>query len=110
APMAVPASGRVLTPRPGLAEVPVYGRAYPEKEAYPAGVTPQEIVPLPYRIAAGQRYATGGQVPGEYYSAPTFDTSGHTVVRGKLRYYEIQYGHRVGYVRADDVVVRTARR
>lgn len=110
APVAVPASGRVLTPRPGLTEVPVYGRAYPEKEAYPAGVTPQEIVPLPYRIAAGQRYATGGQVPGEYYSAPTFDTSGHTVVRGKLRYYEIQYGHRVGYVRADDVVVRTAKR
>lgn len=109
APAAVPARGQVLTPRPGLAEVPVYGRAYPEKEAYPAGVTPQEIVPLPYRIGAGQRYAAGGRVPGEYYFAPVFDTAGHTVVRGKEQYYAVQYGHRVGYVRAADVVVRPAR-
>src|SRR5262249_33470156 len=37
-PTAVNASGLVVTPAAGLKDIPVYGRAYPEKEAYPAGV------------------------------------------------------------------------
>ena len=35
-------------------DVPVYGRAYPEVEAYPAGITPQPVSPLPYKLLAGQ--------------------------------------------------------
>ncbi|MFF7356460.1 N-acetylmuramoyl-L-alanine amidase [Streptomyces filipinensis] len=102
---AVPAQGLVITPRDGLASVPVYGRAYPEKEAYPADVPAQAVVPLPYTIPAGQKYVVGDVVPGEYYYAVTFTTDSHRVVVGKDLYYEIQYGHRVGFVRAADVTV-----
>ncbi|MFG2501104.1 N-acetylmuramoyl-L-alanine amidase [Streptomyces sp. NPDC048441] len=104
-PTAVDASGLVVTPKGDAKEIPVYGRAYPEKEAYPAGVPVQPVTPLPYKLLAGQKYATGGKVPGEYFYAPTFDTAPHKVVRGKDTYYEVQFGHRVAYVRAADVRV-----
>ncbi|MDN0199077.1 N-acetylmuramoyl-L-alanine amidase [Streptomyces sp. S.PNR 29] len=102
-PTAVPASGRVVTPRAGLESVPVYGRAYPEQAAYPAGVPAQSVSPLPYRLPKGQRYVVGDRVPGEYYYAVTFDEASHRVVVGKDLYYEIQFGHRVAFVRAADV-------
>ncbi|MGW2559488.1 N-acetylmuramoyl-L-alanine amidase [Streptomyces sp. NPDC001514] len=104
-PTALGARAQVLTPRDGLAEVPVYGRAYPEPSAYPAGVPVQAVTPLPYKLLAGQRYVIGGQTPGEYYFASTYDTTGHTVVRGAETYYEIQFGHRVAFVKAADVQV-----
>ncbi|MFC9389132.1 N-acetylmuramoyl-L-alanine amidase [Streptomyces venezuelae] len=105
APTAVNARGLVLTPREGLASVPVYGRAYPEAAAYPAGVPVQAVSPLPYRLLAGQRYVVGGRTPGEYFFAPVFDSSGHKVVRGQDEYYQIQFGHRVAFVKAADVRV-----
>ncbi|GLW06171.1 amidase [Microtetraspora sp. NBRC 13810] len=104
-PVAVPSRGLVVTPKPGRATVPVYGRAYPEPEAYPAGVPVQELVPLQYTFPAGQRYTLGLTAYGEYYRAVTFDASRHVVVRGKLKYYQIQFGHRVMFVKADDVTV-----
>ncbi|MFJ4923873.1 N-acetylmuramoyl-L-alanine amidase [Streptomyces sp. NPDC088725] len=102
-PAAVNSRGSVVTPRAGLAEVPVYGRAYPEASAYPSDIPVQAVSALPYKLLAGQRYVVGGRVPGEYLYAPTFETSGHRVVRGKEMYYEIQFGHRVAYVKASDV-------
>jgi hypothetical protein len=45
----------------------------------------------------------GGSDVGEYYYATTFDTAGHAVIRGRLRYEQIQFGHRVFYVNSDDV-------
>ncbi|WP_409055908.1 N-acetylmuramoyl-L-alanine amidase [Streptomyces sp. SYP-A7185] len=104
-PTAVDAKGLVVTPKGDAKDIPVYGRAYPEKEAYPAGVPVQPVTPLPYKLLAGQKYAIGDKVPGEYFYAPTFDTAPHKVVRGKDTYYEIQFGHRVAYVRAADVKV-----
>ncbi|MFI1760569.1 N-acetylmuramoyl-L-alanine amidase [Streptomyces sp. NPDC020800] len=108
-PTAVPAAGLAVTPKDGLASVPVYGRAYPEKEAYPAGVPAQTVVALPYTMAAGQKYVVGDVVPGEYYYAVTFTTDSHRVVVGKDLYYEIQYGHRVAFVRAADVRLEGSR-
>ncbi|MFE7271946.1 N-acetylmuramoyl-L-alanine amidase [Streptomyces sp. NPDC057623] len=102
-PTAVDAAGPVVTPKDGVKSVPVYGRAYPEASAYPADVPVQAVSPLPYTLPAGQRYAVGGKVPGEYYYAVTFDEGAHRVVVGKDQYYEIQFGHRVAYVRAADV-------
>lgn len=102
-PTAVDASGQVVTPKAGLTQIPVYGRAYPEAAAYPAGVPVQAVSPLPYKILAGQKYAVGDKVPGEYFYAPTFDTTSHKVVIGTDMYYEIQFGHRVAFVRAADV-------
>ncbi|MDO0929122.1 peptidoglycan recognition family protein [Streptomyces sp. TG1A-8] len=104
-PTAVRASGLVATPKDGLASVPVYGRAYPEKDAYPADVPAQSVVPLPYTLPAGQKYVVGDALPGEYYYAVTFTPDSHRVVVGEDLYYEIQYGHRVAFVRAADVRV-----
>ncbi|MBM9510522.1 N-acetylmuramoyl-L-alanine amidase [Actinacidiphila acididurans] len=107
APTAVNALALVATPKPGLASIPVYGRAYPEASAYPAGVPVQGLYAMPYQVLAGQRYVVGGAVHGEYYYAVTYDPStSHTVVRGKQLYYEVQLGHRVEWVRADDVDLR----
>jgi hypothetical protein len=100
---AQPAIGKVITPKPGLASIPVYGRAYPEPEAYPANVPVQTITPLPYTLSAGQRYSASDVVNSEYYSATTFDLADHVVVRGKTKYVQIQFGHRIAYVKADDV-------
>ncbi|MER5406287.1 peptidoglycan recognition family protein [Streptomyces sp. NPDC002769] len=104
-PTAVSTSGQVITPKAGLADIPVYGRAYPEKEAYPAGIPAQAVSPLSYKLLAGQKYVVGDKVPGEYFYSPTFDTTSHKVVTGKDMYYEIQFGHRVEFVRAADVDV-----
>ncbi|UKY48673.1 N-acetylmuramoyl-L-alanine amidase [Streptomyces inhibens] len=105
-PTAVNAKGLIATPKAGREEIPVYGRAYPEKEAYPAGVPYQTVSPLPYKLTAGQAYAVGGRMTGEFFYAPTFDVSKHAIVRGADVYYEVQLGHRVGFVRAADVDVR----
>ncbi|WBC13238.1 N-acetylmuramoyl-L-alanine amidase [Micromonospora sp. WMMA1998] len=108
APTAKWATGFVVTPRPGRATIPVYGRAYPEQAAYPDTIPYQTISPLQYTLAAGQRYAVGGVLPGEYYRAVSFDGSApgdRTVVRGKNRYVQVQFGHRIMYVNLDDVLV-----
>nr|WP_229844749.1 N-acetylmuramoyl-L-alanine amidase [Streptomyces cinnamoneus] len=107
-PTAVGSRGRLVTPREGLKEIPVYGRAYPEKDAYPEGVPVQAVTPLPYKLLAGQEYVLGATSPGEYLWATTFEPAGHRVVRGKDVYYEIQFGHRVAFVKAADVTVRTS--
>ncbi|WP_405886203.1 peptidoglycan recognition family protein [Streptomyces longwoodensis] len=104
-PTAVPAAGLVITPKEGRDGIPVYGRAYPEASAYPEGVPAQAVSPLRYTVPKGQRYVVGDRVPGEYYYAVTFTTDSHRVVVGKDLYYEIQYGHRVAFVRAADVDV-----
>ncbi|MFE9593020.1 N-acetylmuramoyl-L-alanine amidase [Streptomyces sp. NPDC006294] len=104
-PTAVGAREAVLTPRDGLTEAPVYGRAYPEASAYPAGIPVQAQSPLPYKLLAGQKYVVGDRVPGEYLYATTYDTAGHRVVRGQEMYYAIQFGHRVAFVKEADVRV-----
>jgi hypothetical protein len=106
APAAKWTTGLVAVPKPGRATIPVYGRAYPEQAAYPAGVPYQTITPLQYTLAAGQRYAVGNVLTGEYYRANTFDGSGAgdwTVIRGKIKYAQIQFGHRIMFVNLDDV-------
>ncbi|GGO64914.1 N-acetylmuramoyl-L-alanine amidase [Nonomuraea cavernae] len=108
APTAIPSTGLVVTPKPGLETVPVYGRAYPEEEAYPEGIPYQAVTPLQYTFAAGEKYTLSGPAAAEYYRAVTFDPAGHTVVRGETRYLQIQFGHRIMFVKADDVRVTLA--
>ncbi|MEV0230360.1 N-acetylmuramoyl-L-alanine amidase [Nonomuraea sp. NPDC050786] len=106
APTAVPSAGLVVTPKPGKATVPVYGRAYPEQEAYPADIPYQAVTPLQYTFSAGEKYTLAGAAPAEYYRAVTFTMDqDHKVVRGKTKYLQIQFGHRVMFVKADDVQV-----
>jgi hypothetical protein len=101
--------GTVISPKPGLASIPVYGSAFPEASAYPSAVPVRANDPLVYQIPAGQAYVTTGQVPDDYYYAVTFDSSlpdDHTVIHGQTRYYQIMLNHRLFYVNADDVTVR----
>jgi hypothetical protein len=66
------------------------------------------VTPLQYTIAAGQSYVTSGRVPTDYYYSWTFDGSlpdDRTDVLGSDSYYQIQLGHRIGFVRAADVDV-----
>ena len=101
--------GLVATPKAGRTSIPVYGRAYPEAAAYPAGVPYQTITPLQYTLPAGQEYAVGQINPSEYYRAITFDGSSPgdwTVIRGEMTYVQIQFGHRLMYVDRNDVDLR----
>ncbi|MBY8875563.1 N-acetylmuramoyl-L-alanine amidase [Micromonospora sp. PLK6-60] len=111
APTAKWATGFVVTPKPGKTTIPVYGRAYPERAAYPATIPYQAVTPLQYTFPAGQRYALGGVLPGEYYRAVSFDGSApgdRTVVRGANRYVQLQFGHRVMYANLADVQILPA--
>ncbi|GAA3447733.1 N-acetylmuramoyl-L-alanine amidase [Planomonospora venezuelensis] len=101
----VRASGPLVTPRPGLSSVRLYGRAYPERSAYPEGVEPQRLVPLQYSLPAGQLYSVGLTRRGSYLRAVTFDASRHLVVGGETVYHQIQFGHRFMFVKASDVTL-----
>lgn len=101
-PTAVPVRAATVTPR-GDRAVRVYGRAFPERSAYPPGVPVQRLVPLQYRLRPGQRYTVGLTVRSAYLRAASFDTSRHVLVTGDLVYHQIQLGHRIAYVKADDV-------
>ncbi|MFF4350244.1 N-acetylmuramoyl-L-alanine amidase [Streptomyces sp. NPDC001530] len=108
-PTAVGAKGRMVTPKEGLNEIPVYGRALPEENAYPEGMPEQPESPLPYSLLAGQRYVTRSQLTGSYIDRSSYGDTPSPVVKGREKYYEIQFGHRLAYVRASDVDVVTAR-
>lgn len=102
-------TGQVVSPADPNASVPVYGRAYPERSAYPKAIPYQRISPLQYTIKPGQSYVLADAgVQTNYYYATTFNLSlprDHTVVTGKDAYDEIWLGHRVAYVKASDVTV-----
>jgi hypothetical protein len=112
APDAFAKPGLVVKPKAGLKTVPVYGRAYPEQAAYPAGIPYQTVTPLQYTIGEGQAYPVGdANIETDYYRAVTFDTqppADHVQVLGKDRYYQIWFGHRMAYVRAADVDLKLA--
>jgi hypothetical protein len=98
APTVVPGGGMLIEPKPGLASIPVYGRAYPSDVSTDT---------LGYTIPAGQMYVADGQVGADYYSASTFDTPSDYVLykNESERYYEISFNHRIAFVRASDVKV-----
>jgi N-acetyl-anhydromuramyl-L-alanine amidase AmpD len=101
--------GLVAIPKKDKATIPVYGRAYPEATAYPAGVPVQAISPLQYTLSTGQRYAVGAVLPGQYYRATTFagtSPGDWTVIQGDKTYVEIQFGQRVAFVDKTDVDLR----
>ncbi|MFG1684350.1 N-acetylmuramoyl-L-alanine amidase [Nonomuraea sp. NPDC049269] len=104
APNAIPARGPLVTPL--RKHVKVYGLAYPGEPAYRRrGVTYQAPTPLTYVIQPGQYYSLGLTLHGSYQAAKSFNPAGHVMVKGKIRYHQIQFGHRVMYVMAKDVRV-----
>ncbi|MFD9947603.1 N-acetylmuramoyl-L-alanine amidase [Nonomuraea sp. NPDC059023] len=104
APTAIPAAGPLVTPVKD--KVRVYGRAYPEKSAYAGSRSRfQRHVPLNYVIRRGQSYSAGLTLTGTYHRADSIHPARHDTVKGRLRYHQIQLGHRVMFVRAEDVRV-----
>lgn len=107
---ATPVRGWIVKPRT-KAGAPVYGRAYPEQAAYKkygGNIPYQDVEPLPYTLAKGQAAVYGGPTPTDYYYAKTINSTlpdDHTDVVGSNRYYEVQIGHRIGFVMAKDVLL-----
>lgn len=106
---AIKVGGTLVEPKAGVDAVPTYGRAYPEPSAYPEGVPDQGTDPLSYQLRAGQRAVlTDSTVSTDYYRATEFDGTppdDHIDIRGKTKYLQISFGHRIMYVKADDVKV-----
>ena len=98
APTVIPGGGTLITPKPGLAPIPVYGTAYPSSVS---------TATLGYTIPAGQEYVADGNVGADYYWAKIFNApSTYSVYASNSeRFYEISFNHRVAYVRASDVQV-----
>ncbi|WP_329577058.1 N-acetylmuramoyl-L-alanine amidase [Kitasatospora sp. NBC_01250] len=102
----------LLTPRSGLASIPVYGRAYPEAAAYapyPAIKAPA-VVPVSATIAAGQEYlaAESTPQPGQYFYDENINgdaPNDRTLVVGKDTYYPIRFNHRLAFLNSADVRV-----
>ncbi|MBO0829764.1 MAG: N-acetylmuramoyl-L-alanine amidase [Streptosporangiales bacterium] len=106
-PTAVRSAGLVATPKPGKDSIPFYGRAFPEQSAYPPDIPYQTVTPLQYSLKAGQTTPVAGFPKTDYYYAVAFDVPGRDVV-GTDRYYWVQVGHRMGFVRAADVDLKQA--
>ncbi|WP_371483063.1 N-acetylmuramoyl-L-alanine amidase [Kitasatospora sp. NBC_00315] len=106
----------VLTPRQGVASIPVYGRTYPETTKYPAGIDTTNLAPVSYTsvtVPAGQSYVALGPDPvkGDYYYTQNINgdaPNDRTLVVGDETYYPIRYNHRLAYLKASDVEARTA--
>lgn len=98
-----------IMPKRGLDSVPVYGAAYPKASAYPDTIPVQQFDEL-YQISGKQMYATTGEwLPNDYFYDATINYSlpdDHMIVRGHTKYYQISLNHRIGYVKASDVVLR----
>ena len=94
----IPGSGTLITPKAGLASIPVYGAAYPS--SYSTATLDK------YSIPAGQTYVAKELVTADHYHATLFDDpSSYYVETSPEQFYEIFFNHRIAYVRADDVDV-----
>ena len=95
--------------RPGLSSIPVYPNAYPEAAAYPSDIPVVALVPS-YQLPVGQSYPTSGlSLPADYFYDATIDSSlpdDHAIVHGRQKYYQISFNHHIGFVKAEDVIVK----
>ncbi|GAB3486536.1 N-acetylmuramoyl-L-alanine amidase [Flexivirga lutea] len=93
--------------KPNGKDIQVYGRAYPESSAYPDPSWDQGVAPFNYVWGADQEYVIADtNVPTDYYKAWYYDITtpnDHIDIVGTTKYYLVYFGHRVMYVRADDV-------
>src|SRR5204862_6300495 len=90
--VSIPGHGLLVTPKAGLASIPVYGRAYPSSVS---------TAKLGYTIPAGQVYVASDLVGADYYSASTYNApQTYSLVRSDEQFYEISFNHRIAFVRA----------
>lgn len=108
APVVARVAAPTVTVKEDRAYARTYGRAYPERSAYPDTIPYQPVRPIEYVLRQGQEYVIGDpDVRTDYYRAVSFDGSApgdRTVVAGDRRYYLVWTGHRQTFVPASDVV------
>lgn len=99
-------SGMLMTPKQGKSSIPVYGSAYPETDAF-AQLTIPAVNRTPLSsIPAGQKYVGTGPFGSDYYYAQIFNApSTYHVVKGNEEFYQINFNHRVAFVKKSDVDV-----
>jgi hypothetical protein len=105
--LTVAGTGTLVKPSSRSA-ISVYGRAYPERSAYPRGVTVESVSAIRnYKIPAGQIYVAFGPFPSDYFYAPQYTTNvaDNKDIQGQTRYYQVFYNHRFAFIQASDVVV-----
>lgn len=102
------AGGQLAVVKAGRTAVPVYGVAYPEGSAWPSNVPVHTMTPLGYSFTGYQSYPILGTARADYYYSSTINgtrSGDRTEVRGTTKFYKIQLGHRVAFVKASDVAV-----
>jgi hypothetical protein len=102
-------AGTLVKPK-GRSAISVYGRAYPERSAYPRSVPVQTISAISnYKIPVGQMYVAFGPFKSDYYYAPVYTPtlagSANQDIQGQTQYYQIFFNHRFVFVQAGDVAV-----
>ena len=92
----VPGGGTLVTPKAGLASIPVYGRAYPSSVS---------TATLGYTIPAGQTYVAQAtsSAPTTTARRRTTRRETYSVIRSDEQFYEISFNHRIAFVKATDV-------
>ena len=105
------ARATVVTPRAGLATVPVFGVGYPQPAAYVPPKTPVAMEKT-YEIEAGQKYVAMQRVTADYYWAKVYvekdkygTTADQTVVKDGTEYFLINFNHREALVRVADMEI-----
>ncbi|WP_191984624.1 N-acetylmuramoyl-L-alanine amidase [Lentilactobacillus buchneri] len=98
------ATGKLVTAK-GSKAVPVYGSAYPSdsilKKNKVTGIKPTPI----YQLQPGQKYVYGGTVTSDYFNSHFNSNSPKNVIHGTDDYYQIQFNHRIAFVKASDTTL-----
>lgn len=98
------AVGKLVTAK-GTKAVPVYGSAYPSnsilKKHKVTGIKP---IPI-YQLQPGQKYVYGGTVTSDYFNSHFNSDSPKNVIHGTNDYYQIQFNHRIAFVKASDTTI-----
>ena len=105
----VAGSGILVKPK-GRSAISVYGRAYPERSAYPRNVPVQTVSAISnYKIPADEIYVAFGPFRSDYYYAPVYTPtlagSANQDIRGQTQYYQVFFNHRFAFVQTGDVTV-----
>jgi hypothetical protein len=104
-PVLAPARGQVAVPN--HAGIQVWRDTFPEESAYEGtGATYRPNGKL-FTIDPGQSYVVGEELQSQALWAKTYNTPTF-VVDGDTVFYQIQVGHRLGYVNAADVTLTEA--
>ncbi|WP_283679235.1 N-acetylmuramoyl-L-alanine amidase [Lentilactobacillus sp. Marseille-Q4993] len=93
--------GAVITP--AKKTVDVYGGAYPDESTLAkAGFKSAAIKPFA-QLKAGQKYVADDVVKADYYNSTLNDETKEKVVSSNESYVQIQFNHRIAYVKKADI-------